>query len=1153
MAPHVWSQDSTANQADEDQIFELSPFEVSSGADDIGYYASSTLAGSRLNTNLSDLAAPITVVTKQQLEDTGATSFNEVFLYEANTEGALNYTPIEVNRGGLKDNVGGSATDGGVAASAVTANRVRGLAAPDFGWNYYPSLKRLPADSYNVRSIEINRGPNSILFGLGSPAGIVNQSVGYAATGVDETEITFRYGTNGGRISASTNQSMLDDTLAIFVAGVTENREFSRKPSYDDTDRATIGLTYKPFKGTTIKAFYEHYHNERKLPNSILPIDGITPWINEGRPVWNPVTRQVTYLDSGVTDPFVYSTNASVGSLSGDRLLDNQDSPHYVNSLRWLNNSRPYLRVSSDGSYDFVQLQPRTNFPSPYLDANGNEINQSQWLDADPARRAMYDRRMTFSSPGAAPSNFYSNYTAPSLTNKDIYDWTEVNIISANFGEFDGETYNIELEQRILDNLYFSAGWFRQEYDSFEYYPLGQQWPVTVGIDTNVTDLDGNPNPHYLQPFVDDYQQDAVTAPQENDVGRAMFAYNLDFTDKDGWMRWLGKHQFMALGQYQVEHEYYNRFRMAYVEPSESLWVPDTKGENFAYARNTANVRRIFYLGDAQQRVTGGSSDSWGVPGFTTSGPLTTGVRTYNWVTGQFQNDEVSLDSVHHEWGVSHQKRELESWAGVWQGYLLKDRLVTTVGMRRDKWSAYANSLAGLSRSELYPESNDYRLANIDYLYDRNLEESKQTLEETTATAGFVAKPLSWLSLHYNQSENFNPPGGVAYDMFGGLLPKPEGEGKDWGIAVNLFENKLIAKLNFFETESINERSSQAGTLINRVQRIDSGNLRGWAETVVRLRAGEDPTNVGTEPENWFQTPLTDAQEAEVEALTGLPYDWPEMTLASTQTAKAEGAEFELIYNPLRNWNIKLVIAKQDVSYQSVFPEYEPWIAERMQVWTNATAPDFPGEIPAGEDGSNTIRVDNFWQGWGFGSVPQHPNNNDWSQNSQTYFDSTVTSAVAEARQLEGAAPYGMRKWRGNIITNYRFIEGPLEGFSIGGAIRMEDKAIIGYYGLMTDVDPSTNETLDEAKYYATDPSRPIYDTDVGADWWSDLTHIDLWFKYEFKIFDDKVDASIQLNIRDLFADEGDLLPVYALWDGSVANYRIKEPRQVFVSTTLRF
>ena len=75
---------------------------------DRGYQALNTLSGTRLNSKLEDLGASITVITKQQLEDTNSRDLNDVFLYEANTEGSRNYTPIEVNRSGIKDRVGGS-------------------------------------------------------------------------------------------------------------------------------------------------------------------------------------------------------------------------------------------------------------------------------------------------------------------------------------------------------------------------------------------------------------------------------------------------------------------------------------------------------------------------------------------------------------------------------------------------------------------------------------------------------------------------------------------------------------------------------------------------------------------------------------------------------------------------------------------------------------------------------------------------------------------------------------------------------------------------------------------------------------------------------------------------------------------------------------
>jgi outer membrane receptor protein involved in Fe transport len=67
------------------EIVALSPFEVDASKD-TGYYSAQTLAGGRLNTNLKDIASSVQVVTKEFMEDIGATSLDEVLAYTTNTE-----------------------------------------------------------------------------------------------------------------------------------------------------------------------------------------------------------------------------------------------------------------------------------------------------------------------------------------------------------------------------------------------------------------------------------------------------------------------------------------------------------------------------------------------------------------------------------------------------------------------------------------------------------------------------------------------------------------------------------------------------------------------------------------------------------------------------------------------------------------------------------------------------------------------------------------------------------------------------------------------------------------------------------------------------------------------------------------------------------
>lgn len=155
----------SAAPSNADSVIELSPFEVSGGGDK-GYYASSSLSGTRLNSKLEDLASSITVVTKQQLLDTAAIDINDIFLYEANTEGTGNFTSFSVGRNGdVNDSV---------QSDPMNANRVRGMDSANIARDGFAGNSRIPIDTYNLDAVEISRGPNSNIFGLGNSSGTVN-------------------------------------------------------------------------------------------------------------------------------------------------------------------------------------------------------------------------------------------------------------------------------------------------------------------------------------------------------------------------------------------------------------------------------------------------------------------------------------------------------------------------------------------------------------------------------------------------------------------------------------------------------------------------------------------------------------------------------------------------------------------------------------------------------------------------------------------------------------------------------------------------------------------------------------------------------------------------------------------------------------------
>jgi len=159
------------------------------------------MAGTRIDTDLRGLAGSISVVTKDFMADLGATSAEDLLVYTLGTE-----------IGGPQGNFAGAEVGGrhveftGAIRDPQSANRVRGLAAADFTRNFY--LTSIRFDSYNIQRVDINRGSNAILFGLGSPSGIINNQL-LQPTFRRKASVALEYGSFGsGRFVLDVDQTL---------------------------------------------------------------------------------------------------------------------------------------------------------------------------------------------------------------------------------------------------------------------------------------------------------------------------------------------------------------------------------------------------------------------------------------------------------------------------------------------------------------------------------------------------------------------------------------------------------------------------------------------------------------------------------------------------------------------------------------------------------------------------------------------------------------------------------------------------------------------------------------------------------------------------------------------------------------------------------
>src|SRR5258706_10054630 len=102
---------------------------------------------------------------------------------------------------------------------ASPGTRIRGLIHADRTRNYF--LTDVPMDGYNIDRVEISRGANANLFGLGSPAGIINSNLITAGLGKNETTVTSSLGSYASqRATLDHNQVLIKDRLALRVAAV---------------------------------------------------------------------------------------------------------------------------------------------------------------------------------------------------------------------------------------------------------------------------------------------------------------------------------------------------------------------------------------------------------------------------------------------------------------------------------------------------------------------------------------------------------------------------------------------------------------------------------------------------------------------------------------------------------------------------------------------------------------------------------------------------------------------------------------------------------------------------------------------------------------------------------------------------------------------
>jgi hypothetical protein len=296
----------------------LSPFTVTSDSAQ-GYIATQTLNGTRLNSALRDVGAAMTIFTEQLLDDLAANSVTDLAAFAPNTDPFV---------GNLNDTSGnGNAFLTTQAPQYVTRGGATALISQDFF-----STPTVPPDRYNAENFTFTRGPNSILFGLGNPAGAFTSSTKRAQFR-NAYSLEVRGDDHGGlRAVVDLNRVLVKRKLALRYAGLGENAEGFRDPSGNTQRRHFLTASFTPFRRTMLRVNAEQGELRTLAIRPWPAYDGITPWIDAGRPL-------LATAGSGRTPPPGIQ-NAYGAAAQSLVVTDNTRAGTVVPPMSWRNQGR---------------------------------------------------------------------------------------------------------------------------------------------------------------------------------------------------------------------------------------------------------------------------------------------------------------------------------------------------------------------------------------------------------------------------------------------------------------------------------------------------------------------------------------------------------------------------------------------------------------------------------------------------------------------------------------------------------------------------------------------------------------------------------------------------------------------------------------------
>lgn len=1045
-----------------DEAIELTPFVVSSERD-TGYAATETLAGTRMRTNLRDVASSMSVLTPEFLRDLSANSIDEAAVFLPSSDRPI----IDVNMGGSNNITGWNYRFGASQQISIRGITVQGASSDFFSTS-------APGDFYNTERVTISRGPNSILFGVGGPGGTAMVSTKRPTLGQRRTTVmlqTDRWGTF--RNALDHNQPLVPGRLAVRVNALHEDRREFRNNEGQWQDRLTVSATARPFKNTTITGHFESWRFDRNYaPLNWWFTNGLLRWVAAGRPTVDFVPGGRAWTAGGRT--FVDASGKPVPVAPG---VSDPDG--------WVD-----AKADFDPNNNLTQNQAQNT-----VYVSGLQLQNRLWnLRYQPV---IADDVFDGISGWNASSNLFDPIDLLPMIPRDA----NLNFGSRAFPSYEssGRWGQVFLEQKIAERLYLEVA---ANAASNRVSQTPHQLNL-IKLDVAKYLPDGSLNPGYLQPYAETSSQIYFVGNDNKDL-RATLSYEWDATR---WNRWLGRHHLSGLWQYGTKDSTNDIQRIVNkASPGFTGWSADPVAQ-----QHHVMIRQYYLQGQ--------------VPG-TLASPkelianLST-LQQQGRLAGATAAEQAPLNlDVRSITSGTRGRQDSDSASLAWQGLWMKERLVTTFGVRKDSVDTRNLSTergyydpAVAMPATLPPNQT---VANYSYYTDPDLAPlPSESLRRsgTTRTYAGVWHAARWLSFTYNRSENFVPEASSNPDYTGGSLRNSRGETRDWGFKLFLLNDRLVVSANEFKNRSI-DRNTGASV------------VQGGANQIMnRLR-----TNYRDRGDSHFAAMLADNYPVE------------DISLRTYMSTETTGRELSIVFNPTRNWRAMVSGSQNRIRASNLYSDAEAFLYGTTKYSDYAgieTWRRFAGElqkVAAGQK-SNQFDLD-----------PSNPAHVQQASADAAFILQNVASQdrrFKDAKATEGAVLVQNGEYAANGMLTYAITSGSLKGWEFGLNGRWRSAPVAGYVRL-PNADTGTPEGV-------IDVNRPIKG--------------DAFYEFGAMIAQQrrilqKVNLRLQLNIENLLNQREPLLrgvgmdslgvygPAYATVP---LRWEMRRPRNVRFTATFEF